>query len=160
MRLIPKQTKITSPCTLLNMDGIKLLNSFKDCSVDLIVTDPPYKTTARGNSGNSGGMMQTEICKKGQMFKHNDISPKDSKGKVLHVTAKPPELMEVLIKNSSKEGELVCDPFSGLFSTAIACKRQQRNFIGSEIDKHYYDLGVDLFNDKQIEDVRDYECVY
>ena len=42
--------------------------------VDCIVTDPPYKTTSRGNAGNSGGMLQKDINRKGQVFKHNDIS--------------------------------------------------------------------------------------
>lgn len=42
-------------------------------SIDLIVTDPPYKTTPRGNAGNSGGMLQKKINMQGQMFKHNNI---------------------------------------------------------------------------------------
>ncbi len=42
-------------------------------SVDLIITDPPYRTTARGNAGNSGGMLQKDINRKGQVFQHNDV---------------------------------------------------------------------------------------
>ena len=45
-------------------------------SIDLVVTDPPYKTTSRGNAGNSGGMLQKKINMKGKVFKHNDIDPK------------------------------------------------------------------------------------
>jgi site-specific DNA-methyltransferase (adenine-specific) len=37
------------------------------------VTDPPYKVTARGNAGNSGGMMQDKLSMQGKIFKHNDI---------------------------------------------------------------------------------------
>lgn len=44
-------------------------------SIDLIVTDPPYKVTARGSSGNAGGMLKKEINKNGNVFKYNDISP-------------------------------------------------------------------------------------
>lgn len=42
-------------------------------SIDLIVTDPPYKITPRGNAGNSGGMLQKKINMQGQVFKHNNI---------------------------------------------------------------------------------------
>lgn len=45
-----------------------------DESIDLIVTDPPYRTTSRGNSGNSGGMLQKDINKKGQVFAFNNIN--------------------------------------------------------------------------------------
>ena len=37
-------------------DCLEVLKSIPSESVDLIVTDPPYKTTSRGNAGNSGGM--------------------------------------------------------------------------------------------------------
>ena len=39
----------------------------------MIVTDPPYKITARGHAGNSGGMLRKKISLQGQVFKHNDI---------------------------------------------------------------------------------------
>ena len=39
----------------------------------MIVTDPPYPTTSRGSAGNSGGMLQKDINKKGKVFKHNNI---------------------------------------------------------------------------------------
>lgn len=37
------------------------------------MTDPPYKVTSRGSAGNSGGMLQKKINKKGQVFTHNNI---------------------------------------------------------------------------------------
>ena len=49
------------------------MGAISDNQIDLIVTDPPYKVTSRGNSGNSGGMFQKEINKKGQVFTHNNI---------------------------------------------------------------------------------------
>lgn len=50
-----------------------MLTEIPDSSIDLIVTDPPYKTTARGNAGNSGGMFQKKINKQGQVFNFNSI---------------------------------------------------------------------------------------
>ena len=60
---------------LINGDAIEFMKTLEDESVDLIVTDPPYKVTARGNAGNSGGMMQSKLSMQGKIFKHNDIKP-------------------------------------------------------------------------------------
>ena len=49
------------------------MRTLEDESIDLIVTDPPYPTTSRGHAGNSGGMFQKEINKKGKVFEHNNI---------------------------------------------------------------------------------------
>lgn len=60
---------------LINGNAIDFMKTLEDESVDLIVTDPPYKVTARGNAGNSGGMMQSKLSMQGKIFKHNDIRP-------------------------------------------------------------------------------------
>ena len=62
---------------IYNMDCLEGMKLIPDNSIDLVVTDPPYKTTSRGNAGNSGGMLQKEINLKGKVFIHNNISPKD-----------------------------------------------------------------------------------
>ena len=62
---------------LLNQDVREVFKTIPDNSIDLVVTDPPYKTTSRGNAGTSGGMLQKEINKKGQVFKHNNIKPQE-----------------------------------------------------------------------------------
>lgn len=54
-------------------DCLEEMKKIKDKSVDLIVTDPPYPTTSRGCAGNSGGMLQKEINKKGKVFEFNNI---------------------------------------------------------------------------------------
>ena len=58
------------------MDCLEGMEQIPNESIDLVVTDPPYKTTSRGNAGNSGGMLQKKINMKGKVFKHNDIDPK------------------------------------------------------------------------------------
>ena len=47
--------------------------------------------------------------------------------------------METLIRNSTNVGDVVLDPFMGSGTTAIACIREKRNFIGFELNKEYYD---------------------
>lgn len=55
-----------------------------------------------------------------------------------HPTEKPAELMQVMIENSSNEGDIVLDPFMGVGGTGMACKYTGRDFIGCEIDEKYY----------------------
>ena len=60
---------------LINGNAIDFMKTLEDESVDLIITDPPYKITAKGCAGNSGGMMRTKLTMQGKVFKHNDIKP-------------------------------------------------------------------------------------
>ena len=58
---------------LYNKDCLEVFKELKDDSVNLIVTDPPYRITGRGNSGNSGGMCKKDSFNAGTIFDHNDI---------------------------------------------------------------------------------------
>jgi site-specific DNA-methyltransferase (adenine-specific) len=66
-----------------------------------------------------------------------------SKESGVHPTQKPVTLMEYLIKTYTNIGETVLDFTSGSFTTGVACVNLGRNFIGIEIDNHYYDIGTD-----------------
>jgi site-specific DNA-methyltransferase (adenine-specific) len=57
----------------------------------------------------------------------------------LHMTEKPLPLMESLVRDFTDEGELICDPFAGSGTTALACIRLGRRFIGWEKDPSYYE---------------------
>lgn len=219
-----------------NGDCLEIMKDIPDESINLIVTDPPYKTTSRGNAGNSGGMLQKKINMQGKVFNFNNIEPsvyvpefyrilkdgshcyimtnhvnlqnilntaiqcgfkfiksliwdkgnkimgqyymsqfeyilffrkgkgvkinncgtsdilsvpnkkiKDSQNKNLHDTEKPIELMQILIENSSKEKDIILEPFMGIGSTIIACKNTNRRYIGIELDKEYFDIGIKRF---------------
>ena len=222
---------------LINGNAIDCLKEIKDKSVDMILTDPPYRVTARGNAGNSGGMLKKKLSMQGKIFNHNDIKPieyipefyrvlkdgshcyimtnhinlqeilntatecgfkfvksliwnkgnkimgqyymsqfeyilffRKGKGKKInkcgtadilnvpnkktkgvdgnniHDTEKPIDLMKILIENSSKENEIVLDPFFGIGTTALACKELNRNFIGFELDENYYSIAYNRLN--------------
>ena len=64
---------------LYNVDCIELMKKMESESIDLIVTDPPYKTTKRGISKNTntGGLVRSELGKQGKIFKHNDVTIKE-----------------------------------------------------------------------------------
>lgn len=55
-----------------------------------------------------------------------------------HPTQKPVKLIEHLIKIHSNKGDLVVDPFMGSGTTAVACKKNERDFIGFEVNNEYY----------------------
>lgn len=57
-----------------------------------------------------------------------------------HPTPKYVEAIEDMVKNLSKEGEIVLDCFMGSGSTGVACKNMNREFIGIELDKEYFEL--------------------
>ena len=60
----------------------------------------------------------------------------------IHPTAKPVELVERALVNSSKAGDIVADLFGGSGSTLIACERRGRNARLMEIDAKYVDCIV------------------
>ena len=64
---------------------------------------------------------------------------RDNKNK-LHPTQKPVALIEYLIKTYTNEWETVLDFTIGSGTTAIACINTNRNYIGFELDKWYFDI--------------------
>lgn len=58
---------------IYNGDCLALFREMRDNSVDLIVTDPPYRITSRGGTGTMSGFMTETRSKNGKIFTHNDI---------------------------------------------------------------------------------------
>lgn len=65
-----------------------------------------------------------------------------------HPTVKPLPIIENIIRNSSREGELVLDPFMGSGTTAAASIRNSRNFIGFENNGEYYQTAIQRIRDE------------
>ena len=65
----------------------------------------------------------------------------------IHPTAKPVELIERALLNSSKSGDLVADLFGGSGSTLIACERRNRKARLMEIDPKYADCIVQRYQE-------------
>jgi len=216
---------MNSDCKLIHGDCLDVLKGVAANSIDLLITDPPYKVITGGMtsgfSHGTGNIFQKSGT--GLLFKHNNISVSEwaellysklkpnshayfftnslnisdflvelksvgfthqnvlvwyknnkntsrtymkdceyilffRKGKhktinnpstptVLkfknpkpkeHPTQKPIDLLELLVSNSSKPGELILDPFMGSGSTGVACKNLGRKFIGIEMDADYF----------------------
>ena len=71
------------------------------------------------------------------VLKFNVVPNRNGK---LHPTQKPVELLEYLIKTFTNESETVLDNCMGSGSTGEACINTNRNFIGIELDKNYFEI--------------------
>ncbi len=59
-----------------------------------------------------------------------------------YIGGKPTKLMEALVKDYSRAGDIVCDPYMGSGSTGVACVRTGRPFVGIEINPESFQLAV------------------
>ena len=76
------------------------------------------------------------INNKGSKTVHKFDVPKNK----THPTQKPIDLIEYYIKNSTNENDTVLDMFMGSGTTGVACCNTNRDFIGIELDKHYFKI--------------------
>lgn len=70
------------------------------------------------------------------------VFPTDKQKEALHPTQKPIALLEYLIRTYTNEGDVVLDNCIGSGSTAVAACNTNRNFIGMELDKGYYEIAT------------------
>lgn len=67
-----------------------------------------------------------------------------------HPTQKPVDLLEWLIKSYTNEGETVLDNCMGVGSTGVASKKNNRNFIGIELNETYYNQAVEFIQKQEL----------
>ncbi len=70
-----------------------------------------------------------------------------------HPTQKPMDLLKRIVLASTKENDLILDPFTGSSTTGLAAHLYKRKFIGIDTEKKYLDLSVKRLNllEKNIE---------
>lgn len=66
-----------------------------------------------------------------------------------HKAGFPVDLPRLCIAIGCKPGGVTLDPFMGSGTTAIACIKEKRHFIGFELKKEYYDLSMKRIKDEQ-----------
>jgi len=71
-----------------------------------------------------------------------DFSVAGNKDSTLHPTQKPVALLEYLVKTYTNEGDIVLDNCMGSGTTNLACLKLNRQSIGIEKEKQYYDVAV------------------
>ena len=71
-------------------------------------------------------------------------------GKAAHLNQKPLDLMRMIIEASSESGDVVWEPFGGLFSASVAARQLGRRAFAAEIDPTYFQLGLSRFQQTQL----------
>lgn len=71
-------------------------------------------------------------------------APKKS-SKAAHLNQKPLDLMRLIIEASTDEGDVIWEPFGGLFSASLAASMLNRKAYGCELDPDYYSLALERF---------------
>jgi len=66
--------------------------------------------------------------------------------KAAHLNQKPLDLMTLLIQSSSNIGDVIWEPFGGLFSASIAAKKLNRKAFSAEINREYFNIGIQRIN--------------
>lgn len=76
----------------------------------------------------------------GERFPVDVITFSNGSNHNVHPTQKPVDLLEYLIKTYTNEGMTVLDNCMGSGSTGVAAKQLNRNFIGMELNKEYFEI--------------------
>ena len=74
-----------------------------------------------------------------------NLPKKDEKKFGKHPTQKPLSVLERILQASTKEGDIILDPFNGSGTTGIACKAMNRKYIGIDNEKSYLDLTINRY---------------
>lgn len=126
-----------------NPQGLILINKIKKNSAKrhgLVMQDT-------NNTGNNNSLLQegSEYIQKYTNYPCNVIYF-NNPTKYYHPTQKPIALLEYLIKTYSNEGNTILDNCMGSGTTGVACKKLNRNFIGIELDKNYFEIAEKRIN--------------
>ena len=146
--ILPKMKQDTS---LYLFSNHKFCHTIKEYAVGIGYNYRMLCILVKNNIGMGYGFRnQYEVCivlEKGKAkYNLNDVS---NVWKMKHIQyddnshphQKDYDIIRKIIMHSSKEGDLVFDGFMGSFSTAIACYKEKRNFIGTELDPKWFAMG-------------------
>ena len=95
------------------------------------VTNGQYGKTKFNDSGKNPGDVWGDI--KQLTYKSKELVSRDA----LNTIQKPEKLIERLVLASSSPGDLVLDPFSGVGTCPVVCKKHGRDFMGFEMQPEF-----------------------
>jgi DNA modification methylase len=101
------------------------------------VKNGKFGKTKFNDDGKNPGNVWGDI--KGLTYNSKELVCRDA----LNTIQKPEKLIERIVLASSSKGDLVLDPFSGVGTCPVVCKRLGRRFIGFEMDETFVDMSND-----------------
>lgn len=119
-----------------NLDSIRVpqlveLEHRRRCERVPSVINGKYAKTKFNEKGKNPGDVWGDI--KQLTYKSKELVGR----KALNTIQKPEQLIERLVKASSNRGDLILDPFAGVGTTPVVCKRLGRHFIAIEQDQEF-----------------------
>ena len=147
--LIWKKSKCGSPFTAKYMplkkhENILIFGKSAAYYEPQMENGTPYKRKYTPNKVNNLGFGIKGVQTDNKGTRHPttilDFPQKWRRQDQLHPTQKPVELMEFLVKSYCPENGLVLDFTMGSGSTGVACLHTNRDFIGFELDEHYFNI--------------------
>lgn len=105
------------------------------------VTDGKYGKTKFNEAGKNPGDVWGDI--KQLTYKSKELVSRDA----LNTIQKPERLIERLVLASSSPGDLVLDPFAGVGTCPVVCKRNDRRFLAFEMNPDFVSSGLSRLSD-------------
>ena len=87
----------------------------------------------------------TNVWERGALRGSERVKMPKSNSKSAHLNQKPLDLMRLIIEASTDPGDVVWEPFGGLFSACLAARMIGRHAVGAEIDYTYYTVALQRF---------------
>ncbi len=85
----------------------------------------------------------TNVWQRGPVHGPERIKTHGRTGRAVHLNQKPLDLMTRIIEATTRPGEVVWEPFGGLFSASVAARRLERRAFSAELDGTYFQYGVE-----------------
>ena len=125
-----------------NLDDIRVaqlveLEHRKRCEKVPSVTNGQYGKTKFNEKGKNPGDVWGDI--KQLTYKSKELVSREA----LNTIQKPERLIERIVLASSSVGDTVLDPFAGVGTCPVVCKRHQRNFIAFEMQPEFVSASED-----------------
>lgn len=123
-----------------NLDDIRVaqmveLEHRRRCENVPSVTNGPYGKTKFNKNGKNPGDVWGDI--KQLTYKSKELVAREA----LNTIQKPEKLIERLVLASSNQADLVLDPFAGVGTCPLVCKRNNRNFLAFELQEKLVGVG-------------------
>ena len=144
-----------SKTTVLNIDDIRIPYSAHTLKYPV---HPQADSSAYGNGKSNVSVAQWRPNEKGAKPKDVFDIPTTCNGmgeKTPHPTQKPEELVRKLVLASSREGDLVLDPFSGSGTTAVVAQQLHRRWLACDRNMEYNQWAM-----QRLQHVPDYPVQY
>ena len=108
------------------------------------------KGTAKRETEVYGSQRAVEVKSDGERYPRTVqyFVTAEKEGK-LHPTQKPIALTEYFVKTFSNPGDVILDNTMGSGTTGVACVNLDREFIGIEKDKEYFDIAVERISEAE-----------